>query len=140
MLASKTSKCDSPIDKITREYLFDEKAILTNDIHLYYWFYPFDCTIIRHNVNQLNPFKLSNEYYSVLKSFPLGFAISYGEPLEILCNLTKYNTNNFQKERDIPLVISSQYPMDYPEQLRYSGVQLISDKSNDVFAIRKLKK
>ena len=143
LLASKTNYCDTILDKATREYLFDEKAILPNNIHIYYWFYPFNCTIINHDVYSINPSTGENYSYSIIKSFPLAFAISFNCNLASLLNnfteITKYNTNNENDIASIPFYTINNCNWDYPESLKYSGIQLVSDNSNDIFATPKKK-
>ncbi|MEA4841118.1 MAG: hypothetical protein VB110_08960 [Bacteroidales bacterium] len=138
LLATKTKDCNLIIDRITKEYLFKENAILTNDIHVYCWIYPFDCTIIRNDVVSLDPMDPRTVYYSVIKSFPLGFAVSHECELTYgFTDITGYNYNDDYKVCKIPLYLNRQYNWDYPENLRYSGVQLIAKHTNDIFVTRK---
>lgn len=141
ILASKTSDCHSYIDKTTRNYLFNESAILPNDIQVYYWFYPYNCTIIRDDVLTLSTKTRQIAHYSVLKSFPLGFAIvSQIEFNDLFFNLTKYNTNDINNEMDIPLNTSCPFDWDYPERLNADDIQLVSKDSTALFATRRQKK
>lgn len=138
LLASKTEHCDSQLDIITRKYLFNDEAILDPDVNVYYWLYPYNCTIIQNDIIQMD-ISRNIKYYSVLKSFPLGFAISYQCELDKnkFVDLTKYNDNNVNKKNAIPLFLNREVEYDYPEDLRYSGIQLVPKESNDIIAIKK---
>jgi len=141
LLASKTDFCKTKLDNITRVYLLDEEAELAKNIHVYWWIFPYDCTIIRNDVLQLNPNTGAITYYSVLKCFPLGFAVSYNCELKELglIEFTKYNNSNKSCKVDIPLTTIDIKNWDYPEQLRYSGIQLVNTEANDIFASKKVK-
>lgn len=141
LLASKTDYCKTKIDVITRNYLSDKNTILPTKIHIYCWFYPYNCTIVCSDKYQLNSFTGQSYYYSIIKTFPLAFAISLDNQLnELLINsteITKYNHNNEDELATIPIRLINNMHWDYPEDLKYSGAQLVSSVSNDIFAIQK---
>lgn len=141
LLASKTDNCNSKLDTITREYLFDENAILPKEVHIYCWFYPYNCTVICNDKCQLNHLTIEYYSYSVIKTFPLAFAISLDDRLhELLIDsteITKYNCNNENELKSIPIKFMSYKEWDYPEALKYSFGQLVKVGSNDIFAIKK---
>lgn len=141
VLASKTLDCKTIIDNITRDYLFNENAILSEDLIVYYWFYPYDCTIIKNDVVQFYPMLQQTLHYSLIKCFPLGFAIAYKSELnDDFRNLSKYNTNDINREVEISLKIDTPFNWDYPEKPRRDEIQFISDNSNAVFASKKQKR
>lgn len=141
ILASKTSNCKTIIDNITRDYLFNDDAILSDDIKVYYWFYPYDCTIIRNDVFQFYPMLQQNIHYSLLKCFPLGFAVAHQSELNHnFYNLTSYNANDINKEVEIPLRIVNPFDWDYPERLSKNEIQLVSDDSNALIVTKKIKR
>jgi len=137
LLASKTDFCNTKLDIITRGYLLDETAVLPENVHVYWWIFPYDCTIIRNDVLQLDNGII--KYYSILKSFPLGFAVSYNCELDDygLDELNKYKNCNINSQVNIPLNLYDIKNWDYPEHLRYSGIQLLNKEANDIFASKK---
>lgn len=141
LLASKTGVCDTEIDNITRYYLFDKNSVLPSNIHVYCWFYPYKCIIVSSDKFQFNPYSGESQYYSIIKAFPLAFAISLDSQLDNLLSIsteiTKYNHNNEDEVVTIPMKFINNMPYDYPESLKYSGVQLVNSKSNDIFAVKK---
>lgn len=139
LLASKVEYCDAKSDNIIRAYLFNDSTELPDDVRIYYWLFPYDCTIIRHDILQLNPNTGEQLYYSIIKSFPLGFAITYQCELEQegFIELTKYTSNDIEKQETIPLYLSGKYEWDFPENIHYSGVQLVMEGANDIYATKK---
>ncbi|MDD4681523.1 MAG: hypothetical protein PHP79_11725 [Clostridia bacterium] len=140
ILASKAADCQTNIDNISRNYLFNENAILPKDIRVYYWFYPYDCTIIRNDVLTMSSKTRQIAHYSVLKSFPLGFAVvSQAEFNDSFSNLTEQNTNDINKEVDIPINISCLFDWDLPERLKSDEIRLFSKDSTALFASKRQK-
>lgn len=141
LLATKTDNCNGELDILTREYLFNENAILSKEVHIYCWYYPYDCTIIRNDICQVIQFPDKYFIYSIIKTFPLAFAISLDDNLHDLLidstEITKYNCNNENELKSIPIRLMSYREWDFPEALKFSSPQLIYTESNDIFAIKK---
>jgi len=81
-----TLKSESALDNALRDYVLDPTAALPDDIHLYYWFYPYEeITIIKHGVCTFWGASADVVYGHVFKFFPFGFWILY-KPLKMFEN------------------------------------------------------
>ena len=75
ILAAKTDVCNGDADKATRDYLFNDNAILPSNIRLFCWYYPYDGTIIATDRMDADLINGGSVWYSVLKYYPLAFLL-----------------------------------------------------------------
>lgn len=135
ILASKVDKCNTTFDSIIREYVFDDNSILPPNFNIYYWPFTYNCTIIMTDNFLFIPGK-GRFYYAVLKTFPLGFIVSFEGEFFGLDNLMTYNNNNLNEKKIIELHTQNiTLPFNFPEICESEGVKLRLIKTNDIIAI-----
>jgi len=135
ILATKTQECCSKIDQETRKFIFNSEAILSPDIHVYYWLFPFNCTIIREEEMYFNPYSGEKLHITMLKTFPIAFAVTYKSVLSYphVIELTKLNQND--EEQKSKLIIPKQlYALDFPESLVREMPRLVKSEPSNIFA------
>lgn len=138
ILASKTYPCDSIDDNAIRKYLLDDNEKLPDNIRVFYWYYPYNCTIIKTDVHELdiNTNTISN--YSVLKSFPLAFAMSFDNSfLEHTNELIINSSDKDSTEKNLIFNKSIAHRWDFPEKLGDGKVHLVPQDHTNILAIPK---
>lgn len=136
ILAAKTDVCNGDADKATRDYLFNDNAILPSSIRLFCWYYPYGGTIIATDRIDADLINCGSVWYSVIKYYPLAFLLmSNGNGMSDpnVTELTKYNHNNEQEEIDIPIYLHK-FPIDYPEGNAHNKhmARLVYDGRTDI--------
>ena len=137
LLASKTGFCNTDIDKLTRELIFDESVVLPPDVHLYYWFYPYDAAIIATDRTVMSGLvDAEAAHFAVLKYYPLAFNLMYGgstmsDPRFI--DLTQWNHNDITEEVEVPIYFHKVDPL-FPEADEYNPVRFVVEGRTDILA------
>lgn len=140
ILSSKVEYCDSKYDNIIREYIVNEKAILPKSIKIYFWTYRYNCTIIKNDIILFLPLQGIRCTYSLLKFFPLAFAILFEGEMDGVEELTSYNSDNNDEKRLINIQLNQILPFNFPESNEKDGLTLTQQKTNNIFAIPRSKK
>ena len=136
ILAAKTGFCNSGVDRITREYLFDDNAVLPENVRVFFWYYPHSGTIISTDRLDADLLNGGSVLYSVLKYYPLAFLVmekGNGMSDSHITELTKYNHNDLQKEVDLPVYLHY-FPKYYPESNAYNNhmARLVVEDRTDI--------
>ena len=139
LLASKTSFCNSEIDRITRNYILNDNSVLPSDVHLYYWFYPYDGAIISTDRIVLSGLvDIEQANYQVLKYYPLAFNLMYGGSRMTdsrFIDLTTWNHDILDEEVEVPLYFYKVDPL-FPESDKYNKVSFVLEGRTDIMANR----
>lgn len=127
ILAAKLTIDNSKFDKNVREYLFDDLAVLSNDIHILYWIYPYDCVVIQRDFGMpaVRGDMSDHIFCSILKYFPLAFIICDKSEYQGLPSLTKYRDITIDEEVELRIDLKRVETLDWPERI---------DGSNMIFA------
>lgn len=105
LLAAKAEFDDIVFDQQVRNFIFDMNAKIPAEIHIFYWVYPYDCTIIirdfgmpavRGNFSDIG-------FFQTIKSFPVAYLVSDKPRYENLPELTVYRDLGIDDEVDIPI-------------------------------------
>lgn len=105
LLAAKIDVDDVVFDREVREFLFNEDMPIPENIHIFYWLYPYDHTVItrdfvmpsvRGNYNNI-------AFFHTLKSFPIAYLISDVSGYSDLFELTIYRNVGIDEEVEIPI-------------------------------------
>src|SRR5688572_30668017 len=103
LMAAKTTIGETVFDVNVRKFTFSHDEKLPEDIHIHYWIYPYDCTIIARDFaipavrGNFSDFLLGH----VLKYFPLGFLISDKPEYAGLPALTKFRDLTIDEEAEL---------------------------------------
>ncbi|MBU2520904.1 MAG: hypothetical protein KKD50_01605 [Proteobacteria bacterium] len=126
LVAAKVEFDDSLFDQQVRELIFDETEEIPNKTHIFYWIYPYDCTIILRDFGMpavRGNFKAFG-FFQTLKYFPMAYLISNKPYYENLLELTKYRKHGIDDEIEIPIQLSRVEHHYWPEMV---------DKGNMLF-------
>lgn len=137
LLSAKTGFCDMATDKIIRDFILNRENVLSKNIRIFVWFFPYNITIIKNDLFQIKDG--IRVHYSILKSYPLAYAVSFDN--KVLCNtteITSYNTNNDEHEAEIKMYLHTFTPL-YPENGTYINAQLTIKDNYGVFGVNKIK-
>lgn len=140
LLAAKTTDCFNVYDEKIRTYLSNDTANLPNDVRIFFWYYPYNWTIISTDVYELNLSDNSTHYYSVLKSFPLAFTVTFDN--SCICNTNELIITNdsYDTKRDIlfnPYVVNN---WDFPEKLGDNKIHWVPIDQTNILAKPKHKR
>jgi len=105
LLAARIPTYDGSFDVIARETILDEKKKIPNDIHVFYWIYPYaQVGIMRDFLMPSKRGDFSNfGFFQVLKYFPIGYLITDLPQYEKLDELTKFRQLSIHDEVEIPI-------------------------------------
>lgn len=106
------------VDDKARAYLADEVALPPPGLNVFYWIYPFEPTVVVRDI--LMPavrgdFGKGFGFFSVLKYYPLGFALADIQSYEGLENLANYAVGNLWQQVHVPIHLKHTRPLGWPE-------------------------
>lgn len=138
MLASKVGFCTSTYDDSIRQYLFSDNAILPEGIRIFYWFYPYNCTIISNDIYELDTNTGIQTFYSVLKCFPIAFTVVFNDSIINNTNeLVIYSSDTIETKRWINFNFRLFHQWDYPERILDNIIHLVPQEKTDIVAYPK---
>lgn len=129
-------------DQKIRESIFSSNTI-PEGIHIHYWVYPFDCTVIlRDFALPIRPRDFSNcTIANVIKYFPIGFIISDSDYFRGLESLSQYRDLDIDDEIDLKFDLTKIEDFDWPERVDENNIVFLTQESqNGIFATPKKKK
>lgn len=127
LMAAKLVIDETVFDKEVREFLMTDTEPLPSGIHIHYWIYPYDATIIMRDF--AIPAK-RGDYSSflfghIMKYFPLAFLVSDKPTYQNLPSLSDFRNYTMDEETEIRIALRRVEPYDWPEKI---------DADNIVFA------
>jgi hypothetical protein len=143
LLAAKAEPDEVPFDKIVAPLVFDETKPIPNDILIYYWLYPYDCSVsLRDFFISYIPLGDKGYYHChVIKYFPIAYLITDRPFHQPLPELTKYRYLSPHEEAAIPIDLKSVRAPNWPETTD-NGQVILGGQSmmNSIFATPKKKR
>lgn len=117
ILSAKVEFDNVQLDEQVRNFIFDENAIIPDDIHIFYWVYPYDCTIILRDVAMPSVRgNFSNSgFFQIFKYFPIAYIVTNLTAYERLDELTIYRHLPIDEEVDIPIRLDRTEHYHWPE-------------------------
>jgi hypothetical protein len=105
LLAAKVDKENTLFDVAAREYVLDENAILTDDINIFYWVYPYNFTTVLRDFVMFTPRGTFNKpaTFQTLKYFPIAYLCCTEARYANLNSLTAFRRCSINEEVEIPL-------------------------------------
>jgi hypothetical protein len=140
LLSAKKTIDESVFDNNVREYLFNDTAVLPNDINILYWIYPYDCTIILRDFYMPAKRGDTSNFMAcqVLKYFPLAFMITDKEEYHGLPSITMFKDVSIDAEVDLRINLLRVESLDWPERIDSSNLILATDETlNGIIATPK---
>lgn len=106
LVAAKVNIENTTFDRVARNYVLDENAKLPSNIHVFYWIYPYDCSVTMRDFGMFTPRGTFNEpaIFQVLKYFPVAY---------LCCDKTQYDgLSSFNAFRDYALDDACELPIE----------------------------
>ncbi len=142
LLSAKIELDETIFDKQIRRIIFDVNEKLPDDLHVFYWIYPFDKTVIIRDISMpaiRGNFKKYG-YFQIIKYFPLAYLIGNVPRYEGLYELTIYKDININEELEIPIRLDTIKHHEWPEIVDNHNILFFGESGlNSVFAKPKTK-
>ena len=92
LVAAKAELDDVVFDRAVRDFIFDPSLPVPDDLHIFYWIYPYPTQVVLRDVAM--PKKRGDfsefQFCHVLKYFPIAFLVSDADAYEGLPELTRH--------------------------------------------------
>ncbi|ODR97207.1 hypothetical protein AUC70_13190 [Methyloceanibacter stevinii] len=117
LVAAKVEIEDTTFDQLARTYALDPSAQLPDDIHVFYWVYPYDDLVVMRDFAM---FVLSRSFdmpavFQLMKCFPVAFLCSTASNYAGLNSLSAYRHCALDEEVEIPLRLFPVRERHWPE-------------------------
>ncbi|MBI1807001.1 MAG: hypothetical protein HYR76_08130 [Ignavibacteria bacterium] len=143
LVSAKIERDEAVLDKQISPLILDESLPIPDDIHIFYWIFPYDFICIVRDVaivSLTDPTK-SIHYCHFIKYFPIAYLVSNKPAYDGLEELTKFRNASIDDEIAIPIRLNQVKPIHWPEMVEDAKVMLGGQSlMNSVFASRKTKK
>jgi hypothetical protein len=135
LLASKIDTIGTPLDILTRSLLFKDDAQIPEDIHIFYWIYPYNQTVIVHDIAmpKLRGTISDITIFSAIKFFPIAYLITDIPNYGNLDSLSIYR-NNLTDTQKIPVRFTQRRSTNWPENTEDNNLMIVSSSKNSVRA------
>jgi hypothetical protein len=145
LLAAKTETDEVVIDNLIRPCILDPSLPIHDDIHIFYWVYPYEKTIILRDFGM--PAIRSNfqrgGFFNMIKFYPIAFLITHQlNSYEGLLSLHQFNKLTPSDKANIPINLRSIKSSTWPEEcLGTENFLFLGRAANDsVYAVPKAQK
>jgi len=145
LLAAKTETDEVVIDNLIRPCILDSSLPIHDDIHIYYWVYPYEKTIIMRDFGMLavRGSLQTGGFFNMIKFYPTAFLITHKLPsYEGLPSLHQFNNLSPGNKANIQINLRSVKSSTWPEECRgMENLLVVGRAANDsVYAVPKAKK
>lgn len=108
LLAAKAEYDDASFDVQVRDFILDIDSKIPDNIHVFYWIYPYDCTIILRDFGMPSVRGRFDDFgfFQTLKYFPMAYLVSDKPQYEGLQLLTTYKDAGKDQEIDLPIALN----------------------------------
>lgn len=120
LLAAQLDLNKSNFDQSVRTFVFDDSKPIPDDIHIFYWIYPYNQTVVIRDI-AMPPTrgviggKDIGIFYGILKYFPIGYIVTDLDEYEGLDELTKFCTLRSVDEVELRINLRGIKDIDWPE-------------------------
>ena len=133
ILSAKINTYDNVFDKEVRSLILYPEVKITESIHIFYWIYPYDRTIIMRDFVLLEEPK--PVFCNMIKYFPIAFLITNSNNFRGLDSLSKYRYCELDQEVDLKIDLGFRTEPNWPERNNDSDAIFMSSESlNGMFA------
>ncbi len=143
LIASKIERDEALFDKRMAPLIFDSTKQIPSDIHIYYWIFPYGCSVtIRDMAIHLIFGPPKNIFFChFIKYFPIAYMVSDKSPYKGVDELTQFREASLEDEIAIPIRLNDIKPANWPEMVDDTKI-IIGGQSmaNSIFATRKIKR
>ncbi len=144
ILAAKTQTDEVVIDQLIRPCVLDPLLPIHEDIHIFYWVYPYEKTAIMRDFGMpavRGKFDLPG-FFNMIKFYPIAFLITHKLPdYEYLDSLSKFNKISPDDKASISIRLNPIKKSSWPEECDMGNFLMLGRTANDsVYAVPKSKK
>lgn len=127
LVAAKVDIENTAFDVAARGYVLDETAKLPEDINVFYWVYPYNCSVTIRDFAMFTPRGTFNEpaVFQTLKYYPVAYLLTDKAEYANLNSLSQFRNCELDEEIDIPIDLTRTEDPYWPEAP--------SDENNNVF-------
>jgi len=117
LVAAKADLEDTAFDRAAREYVLDASGELPRDIHIFYWPYPYLCSITIRDFAMFVPRGTFNEpaMFQTMKYFPIAYLVCSKPSYSGLNSLSMYQDSSLDEEIEIPIPLDRVEDAQWPE-------------------------
>lgn len=117
LVAAKIEIDETEFDQAAREYVLNIDAPLPTGLHVFYWMYPYDCSITIRDFVMFTPRGTFNEstVFQTLKYFPVAYLCCNQEEYAGLESLSRYGACRLDEEVDLPITLKRVEDPYWPE-------------------------
>lgn len=122
--AQGVDRCEEERGSVTiKNFVLDKENILSDEIEIYYWFYPHSEQVLARDFGYMDIPTQSNFTVWLLKFFPLGFMITWNRPSTFdfldhsisLHRISDYRHENYDSIVDLPVQLYPIQDQSWPE-------------------------
>jgi len=145
LLAAKTKTDQVVIDSLIRPCVLDSSLPIHKDIHIFYWIYPYEKTIILRDFGMpaiRGRLFEKPGFFNMLKFYPVAFLITYQLPsYENLLNLDQFNKSLLTDKVKLTIDLRPIRSSTWPEECKgLENFLLVGEASHDsIQAIPRIK-
>ena len=137
-LATKQEIDNTDFDKQVRKFLFNENELLPDDIHVFYFLYPYTTMVLMRDFAMpacRNGDFSKSGFFQLLKYFPIAYIVTDLNEYEGLPELSAYRNLAVYDQVEIPVFLFRIQEMDWPEKVENTNIILGSkETSNGILA------
>ena len=134
LLSAKTEIDNSKLDHKIRILLASDLADFPEDIHIFYWIYPYNVTVIMRDFMTLNIARPSTNivFLNVIKYFPIAFLVTDStqyEGLDDVRDLSVYKSLGIDDEAEVIINLRTVKAYNFPEAVDNHTIVFMSQES-----------
>lgn len=131
MLAAKVDLDNASMDRDIRSFVFDENMSTPDNIHIFYWIYPYNQSVIVRDIGMpsIHGLPRSGEdfgIFNILKYFPIAYLVTDLPEYEGLEELTKFRDLKSFQEAAIAIRLNSVRSPSWPENTEDDNIILMT--------------
>jgi len=143
LLSVKLENLDTPFDNQIRDIIFSSNKRISNDIHIFYWIYPYQNVVILRDFG-MTKYRNGNlrdvAFFQLLKYPPVAYLITDASSYQGLPELTQFRDLDDDKEIKMMINLKNIHPVDWPEVVDSMNMLFLGNSAvNSVFAKPKSK-
>lgn len=119
LLAANTIELDEAgFNDAMRECFLDAKAPIPDDIHIFYWLYPYEIQVIKQDIvmpARRGHFDDGFGFFKILKCFPVAYVVTDLAAYEGLSELTVHRGVRFDEALGVNIHFDKKYPWEWPD-------------------------
>lgn len=117
LVAAKVNVEDTQFDRLAREYVLDTSTELPNEINIFYWPYPYTCSITIRDFGMFVPRGTLQEpaIFQTMKYFPIAYLVCSKPSYAGLNSLSIYRDCGLDDQVEIPIALDRVEHAHWPE-------------------------